>query len=237
MGKRDSSLSLSEQAYVTIRAMILELRLLPGQSILVHELASQLGMSRTPVREAVARLSTEGLVTTVPRKGMVVTIPTVDAMREIYEIIAGVEGQAMKLAAERADDVMIKRLEQAVDAQEDALARDDLAAWVYADRQFHDLIIQAAGNKRMVELMRLYDGHLHRVRLATIHLRPKPTRSTSDHRSAIEVIRQRDGDRARDLHIAHRERALAEMLRVVGDYSALVLRASAPMGELAVAST
>ena len=97
--------SLADHAYAEIRAMILDLRLLPGQAILIDDLATRLGMSRTPVREAVARLSTgmEGLVITVPRKGMVVTIPTVEGMREIYEIIDGLESVAVRLAIERAD--------------------------------------------------------------------------------------------------------------------------------------
>jgi DNA-binding GntR family transcriptional regulator len=220
--------SLADRAYQEIRAMILDLRLLPGQAILIDELAARLGMSRTPVREAVARLSAgmEGLVTTVPRKGVVVTIPTVEGMREIYEIIEALEGQAVKLAIARADDDLLAALAASVATQEEALARDDLGAWVQSDREFHRLLIVAAGNRRMQELVQLFDGQLHRTRVATIHLRSTPYESTQEHRELLEAIRVRDVERALRIHAEHRARALREMLRVVGDYSGLVLRAT-----------
>lgn len=220
--------SLADRAYREIRAMILDLRLLPGQAILIDDLANQLGMSRTPVREAVARLSTgmEGLITTVPRKGIVVTIPTVEGMREIYEIIEALEGQAVKLAMERADDDLLAALEESVVTQEAALAQDDLGAWVQADRRFHRLLITAAGNRRMLDLVQLFDGQLQRTRVAAIHLRARPYESTEEHRALLAAIRARDVEAAKAIHQAHRERALREMLRVVADYSGLVLRAT-----------
>jgi DNA-binding GntR family transcriptional regulator len=219
--------SLAEQAYHALREQILDLRLLPGQLLAEHELAAQLGMSRTPVREAITRLRQEGLLTTVPRKGVIVTIPTVEAMREIYEIIIGIEGQAVRIAAARADAATIQQLEGVVAEQEAALAADDLGAWTRADRRFHDLLIEAAGNRRMRELMRQFDGQLHRMRVATIHLRPKPFLSTQDHRTVVEAIRARDDESAYRLHIAHRQRALAEILPLIQQYSGVVLRAMA----------
>jgi DNA-binding GntR family transcriptional regulator len=216
---------LAERAYEALRARILDLRLLPGQLVVEPDIAAELGMSRTPVREALARLRFEGLVAASPRRGFVVTVPTVEAMREVYEVIAGIEGQAVKLAAERADAGVISRLEEALARQEAALAREDLASWTEADAAFHRLLREAAGNRTMLELMRQFDGQLHRARIAAIHLRPTPRRSTDEHRAVLEAIKARDADRARRLHLAHRERADAAMLEVIKDYSGLVLRA------------
>lgn len=220
--------SLADRAYEEIRARILDLRLLPGQAILIDDLAAQLGMSRTPVREAVARLSAslEGLAVTAPRKGIVVTVPTVEGMREIYEIIDGLEAHAVKLAVARIAAGTLDALAASVAAQEAALARDDLDAWTAADRDFHGLLIAAAGNRRMRELARLYEGQLHRVRFATIRLRAAPVASTSEHRAILDALRDRDAARAVAVHAAHRERALREMLDAVADYSGLVLRAA-----------
>lgn len=220
--------SLADRAYQDIRAMILELRLLPGQTILIDDLATRLGMSRTPVREAVARLtsSMEGLVTTVPRKGIVVTIPTVEGMREIYEIMQGLEGQAVRLAIARVEEETLAALEESVVTQEAALAADDLDGWTRADRRFHHLLVDAAGNRRLGELVRLFDGQLHRARVATVPLRPNLTESTRDHRAILDALRSRDGARAMAVHTAHRERALHELLRAVADYSGIVLRAA-----------
>lgn len=229
MTPRTRAPSLADRAYAEIRAMILDLRLLPGQSILVEDLAARLGMSRTPVREAIARLSSglEGLVTTAPRKGIVVTVPTVETMRELYEIVDGLESEAVKLAVERAGDADLAALDAAVADQESALGGDDLVGWTQADRRFHNLLFDAAGNRRLRDLMRLFDDQLHRVRVATIHIRHKPLDSTREHRAVIEAIRARDARRAREVHAAHRARALQEMIRAVADYSGLVLRAAA----------
>lgn len=181
-------------------------------------------MSRTPVREALMRLRYEGLITAAPRRGFVVTIPTVEAMRELYEVIPGIEGQAVKLAAERADAEMVRHLQAALADQEEALAADDRASWTRADQRFHQLLREAAGNQRMLELMRQFDGQLHRARVATIQLRSKPRQSTEEHRAVLEAIVARDSERARRLHVAHRECADAAMLEVIRDYSGMVLR-------------
>jgi len=225
---KPSTKKLADRAYDEIRSMILNMKLLPGQTILIDELAAQLGMSRTPVREAVARLSAsmEGLVAMVPRKGIVVTIPSVEGMREIYEIIQGLEGQAVKLAIQRIDPPTLRALEESVKAQEAALERDDLDAWAQADRRFHHLLIEASKNRRLRELVQLFDGQLHRTRVATLRLRATLAESTRDHRAILDALHARDAEAAVRVHTAHRERALNELLRVLADYSDIVLRAT-----------
>ena len=226
---------LAERAYEALRTRILDLRLLPGQLVIEPDLAAELGMSRTPIREALARLRFEGLVAASPRRGFVVTVPTVEHMREVYEVIAGIEGQAVKLAAERADASVLAQLEESLAAQEAALAAIDassdsaeaLAAWTAADKRFHRLLREAAGNRVMLELMRQFEGHLHRARVAAIRLRPRPRQSTDEHRAVLDAIIARDPDRARHLHLAHRERADRAMLDVIHDFSGVVLRALA----------
>jgi DNA-binding GntR family transcriptional regulator len=226
---------LADRAYGALRARILDLRLLPGQLIVEPDLAAELSMSRTPIREALARLRFEGLVTASPRRGFVVSVPTVEHMREVYEVIAGIESQAVKLAATRADASVLAQLDDALAAQEAALAGGPpsagefpaaaLAAWTEADQRFHRLLREAAGNRLMLELMRQFEGHLHRARVATIRLRPWPRQSTDEHRAVLEAIKARDPERARVLHLAHRERADRAMLDVIHDFSGVVLRA------------
>lgn len=225
--RREVDAPLADRAYQELRERILDLRLLPGQLLVEPELAAELGMSRTPVREALQRLRFEGLVAASTRRGFIVTVPTVESMREVYEITAGIEGQAVKLAAERAGAETIAALERSLADQEAALTSADLGAWMCADRQFHMLLREAAGNRRMLELMHQFDGQLHRARAATIHLRPKPVLSTEEHRAVLDAIKARDAEAARRAHIAHRERADRAMEAVIKDYSALVLRAIA----------
>ncbi len=216
--------------------MILSLELLPGEKLVLRDLAERLQMSRTPVREALVRLSAEGLVETIPHKGMRVSVPTAEATREIYEIIAGLEGQAAKLAAERADPAVIDLLDRAVADQEAALAADDIAGWAEGDRVFHELLLLAAGNQRMRRLMSHYEGHLQRIRIATAYQHRRPVQSVRDHRALVEAIRARDGERARLIHLAHRDQAYAEHQLIVADMLAYVYHVSPRSGAPRVAA-
>jgi DNA-binding GntR family transcriptional regulator len=220
------AITLPEQAYRAIRAMILDMRLLPGERLVLRELAERLQMSRTPVHEALVRLSGEGLVEMVPNRGMRVAVPTAIATREIYQLVAGVEGQAAKLAAETASPETIGRLEAATVLLEKVVANGDLAGWAEADRVFHDLLLDASGNAHMQELMRRFDGHMHRIRLATVYQGRLPYDSVRDHRALLEAIKSRDGETARAIHLVHRDRALAEHERIVHDMVAVLYHIS-----------
>ncbi|MHB1134696.1 MAG: GntR family transcriptional regulator [Chloroflexota bacterium] len=218
--------SLPEQAYRAIRTMILDMRLLPGERLVLRELAERLQMSRTPVREALVRLSSEGLVETVPKRGMRVAVPTDVATREIYHVVAGLEGQAAKLAAETAAPDVVRQLEEAAAALERVAAEGDLAGWPEADQAFHDLLLEAAGNGHMRDLMRRFDGHMQRIRMATVYQGRMPYQSVCDHRALTEAIKAGDGEQARAIHLVHRDRALAEHERIVQDMVAVFYQIS-----------
>lgn len=206
---------LADRAYAELRARILDVRLQPGQ--IVHELglAADLGVGREPIREALMRLQTEGLVEGLQRRGFRVTVPTVDTMREIYEIVGALEGQAVRRATREGGAILIAALAASIEAQEAALVADDVDGWGRADRRFHELLREAAGNRRLRETIHQYDGQLQRVRVATLHLRAKPRRSTDDHQAILAAIISRDEDEAVRIHHAHRRRADAEMLAAI----------------------
>jgi DNA-binding GntR family transcriptional regulator len=134
-------------------------------------------------------------------------------------MLEGLESMAVKLAAERATPEDIERLERAVTAQEEALARDDLDAWVVADEQFHDAIIEIARNRRIRKTIEPLNAQLHRLRLFTVRMRPKPTRSVEEHRAEVEAIRAGNGELARDIHEAHRAHARHVMVEVIKKYA------------------
>ena len=220
------AVSLPEQAYRAIRAMIMDLRLLPGEKLVLRELAERLQMSRTPIREGLVRLCTEGLVETLPHRGMRVAVPTAQLTREIYQVVAGIEGQAAKLAAENADPVMVERLQLTAAKFEAVIAARDLAGWADADREFHDLLLEASGNSHMRDVMGQFDGHLHRIRMATVYQGRMPYESVRDHRALVEAIKAKDGERARALHLAHRDRAFAEHEHIVEEMLAVFYHVS-----------
>jgi len=211
--------SLAATAYEQIKRRIVEGTAPPGCPMLESELAEELGISRTPVREALARLRHEDLVVSIRRKGIFVSSLSVDDMQEIADMLEGLEGMAVKLAAERATAEDIHRIEAAVGAQEKALKRDDIEAWSAADESFHNAILDAARNRRIQEAVSRVRIQWRRQQGLTKRLRPKPTFSTEGHRATLEAIKARNGDLARQIDQRHRaqvNKMLIDILRSIG---------------------
>jgi DNA-binding GntR family transcriptional regulator len=142
-----------------------------------------------------------------------------DDAQEIYEMLEGLESMAVKLAAERATEDDIARLEEAVRRQEATLERDDLDSWVNADEAFHDEILDIARNRRIQKAIEPLNAQLHRLRLFTIRLRPKPTRSVEEHWAVLQAMRKGDGELARRIHQDHRARTCELMVEILRNYA------------------
>jgi len=205
------------RAFREIRARILSGALPAGALVLEGEMALALGLSRTPVREAMVRLADEGLVELRPRHGMRVKPLSAADMRAVYEVLTELEAAAARRCAERGlDDASLGVLEDAVAAMDAALARDDLDAWAAADAEFHRRLTEASGNAMLAGVVASFADKAHRWRMATLRLRPRPTASNDDHRAVVAAIRARDPARAEAIHRAHRARA-GEMLAALLD--------------------
>jgi len=200
--------SFSERAYRELRRRILDGELQVGDQYLEQEVASMLGMSRTPCREALIRLANEGLVEVRARHGMRVKPVSVRDTREIYDVLTALESSAAGLAAERdLSDDDIGRLRAAVADMDARLESDDLDGWAEADERFHRLLLELSGNRRIVGLVGTYIDQAHRVRMLTLRLRPKPMASNDDHRAVVDAIVGHDAEAARRIHWKHRERS------------------------------
>jgi DNA-binding GntR family transcriptional regulator len=213
--------SLVDEAYQELRLRILNNELPPGAHALEQEIAADLGISRTPVREALIRLEQEGLVELLPRHGMRVLPISPADMREIYELLYSLEATAAELMATRnlpADAPEIIELEQATADMTEALARDDLDGWAAADERFHGALLNHCGNKRLARMAYGVWDQAHRARMATLRLRPKPVDSAADHRAVTDAIRRHNPDMAREMHRAHRLRAMRTLLGVFETY-------------------
>jgi DNA-binding GntR family transcriptional regulator len=211
--------SLVDSAYRTMRARILDNAWPPGHRALEQELALALGMSRTPVREALIRLAKEGLVEVVPRHGMRVLPVSVDDMRDIYAMLTALESMAAELAARRKPAPSeLKPLEDATRAMTRAVKADDLDAWAAADERFHRHLIELSGNRLLVEAVLNCWDRAHRARMVTLRMRPKPVHSTREHMDVVERIRAGDARGAFDSHRAHRERGSRELIAILERY-------------------
>jgi DNA-binding GntR family transcriptional regulator len=210
--------SMATRAYQEIKRQIVDGSISPGYPLLETELAAQLGISRTPIREALVRLKHEKLAVSLGRKGMFASSLSASDMEEIYEMLEGLESMAVKLAAERATDEDVRRLEEAVAAQKDALTRDDLPAWISADEAFHGIILEAAHNRQILEVVTKVNDQLRRVRRLTIRARRHLDASTEMHEATFKAIRNRNGDLARDLNQRHRADAREEMVAILRSF-------------------
>jgi DNA-binding GntR family transcriptional regulator len=207
--------SLVDDAYGKLKAAIRENVFAPGYQGSELEMALRLGMSRTPVHEAIIRLQEEGMVRVLAKRGVVVLPLSPEDMREIYEVTAPLEAAAAELVAKLAAAARKPVVEQLTRLNADmqkALKRDDLDAWVRIDEQFHRAIFEACGNGRIARFAQTMLDQVHRARAMTVRLRAKPVRSLKEHRLIVDAIRRGDGLAAhRQMH-DHRVRAGRELL-------------------------
>lgn len=207
---------LVERAYREIKQCILVNVFKPNRRILEQDLAQRLGMSRTPVREAVIRLEKEGLVEVMPRRGMRILPVSPDDMREIHDVLACLEARAAQRLAERHPSAAeIAPLTEALDAMIAGLDADDLTAWAAADDRFHRLLLELCGNKRLAAMALTVFDQAHRARTITLHMRPAPHRSNEDRRAVLDAILAGDGRRAHDLHFQHRHGAMLLLTEIL----------------------
>lgn len=197
--------SSAQRAVEEIRDLILTNELPAGASYLETELAERLGMSRTPVREALLVLETQGLVEMRPRKGARIKALSAEDMREIYDILTELESLAAERAAEAGlSEEALAPLSGAIREMEAALERGDREAWARGDEAFHDALVRLGGNRRVEGVVSMFNDQVRRARALTLHMRPLPTKSNEDHRALLEAIRRGDAAQARALHRRHR---------------------------------
>ncbi len=217
--ERQPAVSLVDAAYRQMRQRILDNVWPPGHRALEQEVALALGMSRTPVREALVRLQAEGLVEVVPRHGMRVLPVSPTDMHEIYEILTALEGMAVeRLALRRPTAAELQPLVEATEAMDRTLAADDLDAWARADEQFHRQLVELAGNRQLQATVMNYWERAHRARMFSLRLRPKPENSTREHRALVERLIAGDAAGAARENRIHRERATRELLTIFERY-------------------
>ncbi|HVL19504.1 MAG TPA: GntR family transcriptional regulator [Amaricoccus sp.] len=208
--------SFAEDAYLRLKAQILDNALPPGYRALEAELAETLGMSRTPVREALLRLQAEGLVRVEPRRGMVVLAISPAEMAEIYDVLTALETMAAEtLARLHPEGTRMRPLWEAVEDMDAALATDDLDAWADADEHFHRSLVEACGNARLAQTALTFRDQIRRTRHLTLRLRARPVRSNESHRNLLRLIEAGDAEAAFATHRAQRQRAGQELLDIL----------------------
>lgn len=209
---------LREIVFETLKEAILKGEIEPGTRMMEVQLAERLGVSRTPVREAIRQLELEGLVMMVPRKGAYVAgLSTKDCM-EVLEIRAVLEGLAAQLAAKRADDHEIKQLLDISKKFSDYAAKKDIQGLIDEDEAFHDTIYTASRNDRLIQLISSLREQVQRFRVAYISQFKRASDLVKEHQQILEAITKRNSVRAKTLSEGHITNLKDTMNRVLKEY-------------------
>ena len=203
MPKQLKRMTLKEQAYHALRKMIMSHRFSAGKWINVERLAKELGVSRTPVWQALKDLEKQGLVVYVPQRGMRMARMTPNMAMDLYEVRGVLEGLAAKLAAEKMDDDTLLRMETVLRKQASIVGSEDLLAYSSSDFDFHSLIYESTGNWLLKETL---DNIKGRSRPLLCNIFPILSDLHQDHIEVLEALRSKDGNRAEKAMFEHNQR-------------------------------
>jgi DNA-binding GntR family transcriptional regulator len=185
----ETVLSLKDKAYAAIKSAILSLRLEPGMALVESDLAQQLGLSKTPVRDALQELEREGFVTRVFFKGTYVTDVTTKDLVEVFQIRAVLEGMAARLAAPLFSPPELDDISQSLDAAEAALAEGNLHFCSECGMALHEAIIDKADNQRLALIIHNLDDHVQRFRAVSDRIIGRLSKSVVEHRRVLAALR------------------------------------------------
>ena len=192
----DEYLPLREVVFNTLRQGILTGILKPGERLMEIHLAEKLGVSRTPIREAIRMLELEGLVTMVPRKGAEVAMISKQDLSDVLEVRRVLDGLATELATKRISDEEKEALKRAEEHFKEATATGDAIKIAQADVEFHDVILKASGNKRLIQMMNNLAERIYRYRLECIKDSDNHPRLLKEHAQLVDYVLKGDVEKA-----------------------------------------
>ncbi len=199
----DQPASLSRLAYDAILKSILSNEMHPDEIYNEVMLAKDLGISRTPVREALLELSVQGLVTFLPRKGIVVNRLTENDVEEIFEIRRAIDSTAVEKIASVDPPPDIRLLQKSLKEQKDAVKKNDYWKYLRADRDFHVTLAELTGNKRLVVIAENIRNMVHLMGIQALELPGRTKEVIDEHMRILDAIVQRKPQQAREAIVDH----------------------------------
>ncbi len=185
-------LPLRDVVFNTLRQAILKGELEPGERLMEIQLSERLGVSRTPIREAIRKLELEGLVLMIPRKGAEVAKISETSLREVLEVRRSLEELAAELACRRIGERELLDLEEAEEAFAEAIINGEPMEIAESDEHYHDLIYQATGNSRLVQILNNLREQMYRYRLEYIKDEDKRQILVVEHEHILQALKNHD---------------------------------------------
>jgi DNA-binding GntR family transcriptional regulator len=212
--------NFTEKAYAALKEVITRLDLYGSRAEIrldERQLAADLGVSRTPVREALAQLEREGFVRSIPRRGIYVVRKTRSEVIELITAWAALEGMAARLATQKASDQEISALRQMFATFEGGAEQAKLDEYSEVNIEFHQTIIRMSHNQVLIDMAENLFTHMRMIRRKTIGEMDRADKSIHDHMNIIEALQARDTNRAEELVRSH-ALGLADHVARYADY-------------------
>ena len=209
-------LPLRDVVFNTLRDAILKGELEPGERLMEIQLAERLGVSRTPIREAIRKLELEGLVLMIPRKGAEVAKISEKSLRDVLEVRRSLEELAAELACQRMDAEALKDLEDAQKAFIQAVKSGETMTMAEADEHFHDVIYMGTGNTRLVQILNNLREQMYRYRVEYLKDERNYPTLMREHSEIVEGLMTKDKGRVTEAmhkHVKNQVVAVKEMIR------------------------
>ena len=199
---------MSSKVYTALKDMIADYRFKPGARVNVEKVSRELGVSRTPVWEAVRRLEQEGLLTNIPNRGVFMVEMTLEMAYELFQVRGALERLVGRLAAENMDNRTFEKLSDCVEDQMKVIEKENPVGYSRLDFEFHSIIYKASRNVVLQEMLNSVRTKMQPVSMQIIPILP---RLYQDHIQILEAMRAKDPDLAEKVFIRHNENILDQI--------------------------
>lgn len=213
--KMDEYLPLRDVVFNTLRQAILRGELKPGERLMEIQLANKLGVSRTPIREAIRKLELDGLVLMIPRRGAEVAEITEKNLRDVLEVRTALEELAVRSACDKMTEEDFVELKRAATDFEVALKADDVTMIAELDVKFHDIIYNATSNQRLIQLLNNLREQMYRYRVEHLKSENARPRILSEHEGLIRSLESKDKEKAAEIICVHMSNQVEEVIRAL----------------------
>lgn len=205
--------SLRDKIYLKMRANIIDGVYPSGYQLVETKLCEELGVSRTPIREAIGQLELDGLIKTIPNKGAFVTGLSMQDISDIYDIRMHIEGLASRRAAANITEEEIDKLKETLAMEEFHTHNKNNKKVLEFDSVFHDTIFKASKSKMLNQMLRVFHQNISRARTSSLSSNNRADDALQEHKMIFEAIEKRDQDLAERLTVEHIKKAKDNMLK------------------------
>ena len=206
--------SIIQNLHSKIKQGIINQDFRPGEKLPERELAQKYNVSRTPIRQVLQTLSSEGLVEFIPYKGAFIKDLTIKEFKDITQLRMVLETFAVEVCCDHISENILKQLEEIINKQKEAIRNNDVKEYSHLDQEFHHVIVKGTENNELVTFVELLNQKSYLSRIRTLSLHGQMERSLIDHKEILECIKLGDKEGARQKAAAHVDDALQKYISV-----------------------